>query len=177
MGQHKLVRFRICSHCGAQETTDAAGIALHLCQPDPRGKQAAWRARMRRQGRCMKCGRRCLPYTECSDHRFTRRLRYALSRGVRYGLFVRPEKGYYAMGDEHAKVGVRGWYKTNWGGRAPRGFYGYAQAILHERGPMTGTAIAAGFTEYRRERAAQGHLEATAPGQYETRLTSGEHPE
>lgn len=75
---------------------------------------------------------------------------------MKYGLFTSPSPGYYGIGDEHAKVGTRGWYRTRWEGQAPRGFFRYAEAVLKaERAPMTGTAIADGFTNYRRQTLAQ----------------------
>ena len=135
----------------------------HLCIVDSLGKQHAWRSRMRRQGRCTKCGKKCLPYTLCQRHRFYRRLLYALRRGVKYGLFVQPERGMYAMGDEHAKVGVRGWYKKDTNGGPPKGFYTYAKTLLRERGvPLGKKVIADSFVEYRQQRAARGHLESAA---------------
>lgn len=177
MGQHKAVRLRACSYCGAQETTDADGMARHVCKPDQLGKQHAWRMRMRRQGRCTKCGKKCLPYTECAEHRFARRLRYVLNRGVKYGLFVSPQRGYYAMGDENAKVGVRGWYKTDPGGRAPRGFYAFTEALLRQRGqPVRDAEIVSGFVAHQKDRAARGHLEVSEDARPACQSTEGATP-
>lgn len=159
MGQHKIVKLRTCLDCGAQETTDADGLARHACEPDP-----AW-MRRRRRGRCTRCGKPCLPYAQCARHRLEGRLRYALNRGARYGLFIKSyEKNrvLYALGDERAQVGTRGWYHTSPGSRPPRGFFTYVQALLRQRGPLREDEIVNGFTEYRRQRAARGHLEARA---------------
>ena len=162
MGQHKVIALRVCLKCGAQETTDAEGMARHAseCTPD--------RARVirRRRGRCIDCGKPSLPYVKCPTHRFQSRLTRILNRGADYGLFVKSFKAddrhaYYEMGDEHAKVGQRGFYNTRWGGGAPRGFFPFVQAYLRQSGrPMHEDMIVGAFTDYRRERAARGHLEA-----------------
>lgn len=129
MNQAGLIRIRTCMACGAQELTNAAGMARHAaaCKPD--------RAYMRRRraGKCVRCGKPSLPYVLCERHRFESSLRYALNRGARYGLFVKSYEGrgvLYAMGNEHARVGIRGFQKHQGRGRAPRGFFPFVAAYL-----------------------------------------------
>jgi hypothetical protein len=121
-----------------------------------------------KQRRYPHCGQESAPYTECADRRFYKRLVRILNRGAEYGFFVKTydagDRGpKYGLGDEHAKVGQRGFYNTHPGGGAPRGFCAFAQTYLEQTGKaMTEKAIIRAFTSYRRERAARRHLEATA---------------
>ena len=153
MGQHRFVRFRVCLQCGAQETTDAAGLARHDCRPD------SARTIRRRKGLCVVCGKKALPWTKCAYHRLADRVRYTLERGVKHGLFKKVGRGTYMMGDEHAVIRWNHTADGGWSGRPPRGFFPFVQAYLHEQGrPMGERQIVDAFTAYRRDRAARGHL-------------------
>lgn len=72
---------------------DTKPRAKHECRIEvPRDKQAAYRMKMQRSGRCPRCGKPAAPYLECEEHRRKRR-EYKRARYHR----LRPDAGFYGV--------------------------------------------------------------------------------
>ena len=113
-------------------------------------KHQRYRSRCRREGRCPHCGKPALPYAECADRRFYKRMNAALRRMVAWGMVRQVEGGGYVIADPAHRNPRGRFYRVDPAGQAPRGFRLFAEDFLRDRCPASGDEIAAAFTEYRR---------------------------